>query len=1005
MLKSLFRWKKGSVVTLIPNTGIQFLDFGVTPAFAGQVKQYFYSETLHGQQDAEGRQAMVLHAVSHDEEKQPYYIDPNSGLRIFVDEESVFLVRGEQALELLSGRWLPAPVLRVLEDGLFDQGPYNWARLFVTSLPQPDADGNRWRITLALDTLLGERPNDRRYVMPEPRDASDMSPFALATEFKDVRPFLNTEWVRCWLRDNHLQAESARRNGRKVTLDDLPNAGIYWATYIVLLKVLGDGSAPDREPGLPEGPILPRLRFLDEAPYSRDLKPIPVNLVIDIGNSRTCGILIEDSSEGTQRLDMSQAYRLELRDLSNPAHTYADPFESRIEFHTANFNLSAYSRMSGRPVRDAFWWPSPVRVGPEAAWLSSLTDGTQGRSGLSSPKRYLWDKAERATPWVNNGGLLPVGERVPPIRGPIPSKLRQDGNRLKQGDFPGMKPAYSRRSLYMMMLTELLTHALIQINAPSTRAYRPRSEEPRVLRNIILTVPSATPVAEQKALRLLARNAIDLLWEVMDWDASQPLRKRPELKTEWDEATATHLVWLYHEITQKLQSAPRDFFNMMRRNRQESGGKPMLRVASMDMGGGTTDLMIIQHEVTDGDRTILPRQLFREGFRLAGDDIVKQVIEDEVLPCLRQSLTEGGVPYPDNFLVERFSSEREGMSQQERTLRALFVNQVLRPAALTLLGQYEAKGRHDSAGELTVRLVDCFPADRQPRQVVLDYVEEAARRAGASDYKLGNVLLHTTRHAISATIRAVVQGMLTDICDVIRSYDCDVLLLSGRPSCFPVIKDLITGQAPVPPSRIVSMDSYEIGNWYPFHSARFRIDDPKTTAAVGAMLCQVCAGQVEGMLVRTGDFKMRSTARYIGVMEINDQIRDEKLIFSDIDLDSNEQAVSRTVAITPPAFIGYRQLPLERWKTTPLYFLDFNRKADPGQLAMPLAVTFERRNDGDEHDEGALEEFSVRQVVDANGEDVTDKLANPSLQTLRVERGQEAGYWLDSGLLSLNTHG
>ncbi|MGF7177632.1 virulence factor SrfB [Azospirillum doebereinerae] len=1004
MLKSLFRWQKGSVVTLIPNTGIQFLDFAVTAAFAGQVQQHFYCEVRATETDADGRPAEVLHIVRHDEDKQPYYLDPASGLPVAVAEDEVFPVRGEQALDMLAGAWLPAPVLRVREDGAFADGPTNWARLFVTRLPEPDADGNRWRVTLALDTLLAERPGDHRYIMPEPRDAAEMTPFGLATGLEDVNFFLRTEWVRSWLRDSYLAAESARRGGRKVTLENLPRGGLYWATYLVLLKILGSGDAADRPVDAPEGPILPRLRFLDEAPYARDQKPIPVNLVIDIGNSRTCGILIEDSSEGAQRLDMSQAYRLELRDLSNPAHTYADPFESRVEFHTANFNLGAYSRMSGRPVRDAFWWPSPVRVGPEAAWLGSLTDGTQGRSGLSSPKRYLWDRTERTTPWVNNGGLLPAGERVPPIRGPIPAKLTQRGDLLKPGGLPGMKPAYSRSSLYMLMLTEILAHALIQINAPSTRAHRARSEEPRVLRNVILTVPSATPVAEQKALKRLAKWAINLLWEVMGWDAAHPLRRRPDLKTEWDEATATHLVYLYNEITQKLQSAPRDFFTMMRRNRQESGHRPMLRIASMDMGGGTTDLMIIQHEVTDNDRTIQPIQLFREGFRLAGDDILKQVIEDEVLPCLQTALAEAGAPYPVNFLVERFSSEREGMSQQERTLRALFVNQVLRPAALALLAQYENGGRHAGNDELTLRLVDAFPADRQPRRAVVDYLVEAARRSGARDFSLESVVVQTRRDRIAATIRGVVRPMLTDMCDVVRSYDCDVLLLSGRPSRFPVIKDMIIGQAPLPPSRIVPMDSYGIGNWYPFHSPTFKIEDPKTTAAVGAMLCQVCEGQVEGMLVRTSDIRMRSTARYIGAMEINDQIRTEKLVFSDVDLDRKEHSTSRTVTVTPPVFIGYRQLPLERWKTTPLYFLDFRNSAEAGKLAMPLSVTLDRRNQTADEDEGALEEFELREIKDANGQDASDQL-RLSFQTLRVERGQEAGYWLDSGLLSMNSQG
>jgi hypothetical protein len=1001
MLKRLIPWQKGSVVTLVPNSGVQFLDFGVTPAFAALVQSRFHCEVRAAELDADGRPAEYINEIHHDNDKEPYYVDIATNGHVPVAEEEVFTIRGEQALDILAGRWLPAPALRVQEDGKYSDGPWNWARVFVTRLAELDADGNRWRVTLALDTLLSERRGDRQYLMPEPRDAAEATPFGLATSFLDANSFIRLPWVRGWLRDTYLAAESSRR-GRKVTLANLSRPGLYIASYLAMLKVFD--STEEREADSPAGPTIPRIRFLDETPYVRDRKPIPVNLVIDIGNSRTCGILIEEGTEGSQRLDMSQAYRLELRDLSNPAHTYADPFESRIEFHTANFNFGAYSKMSGRPVRDAFWWPSPVRIGPEAAWLASLTDGTHGQSGISSPKRYLWDRSERTSPWVNNGGLLPPSERVPPIRGPIPSQLTQKGEPLKPGALPGMKPAYSRSSLYMLAVCEILTHALVQINSSSTRAQRSRSDEPRQLRRIILTMPSATPVAEQKVLKKIVRWAVDLLWQVMGWDANQPLRARPELKLDWDEATATHLVYLYNEITQKLQVAPRDCFSILRRNRQDSGGRPMLRIASMDMGGGTTDLMIIQHEVTDNDRTILPRQLFREGFRLAGDDILKQVIEDEVLPCVGKALAAAGLPHPVNFLAERFSGDREGMAQQERTLRALFVNQVLRPSALALLARSEATGRYVDHEPVSLRLIDTFLPDRRPRPAVLAYVEEAAKRNGAPNFALSQVMLETRYDRIAATIRSVVGPMLTDLCDVVRMYDCDVLLLSGRPSRLPVVKDLIVGQAPVPPGRIIPMDAYEVGNWYPFHAPTFRIEDPKTTAAVGAMLCQVCEGQVEGMLVRSSEIRMKSTARYIGVMERNDQIRSQRLIFSNIDLDKRASERSQTVAVTPPAFIGYRQLPLDRWKTTPLYFLDFRDTRHVGALAMPLSVTFERGSSDGEEDEGAKEEFSLREAHDANNVDASDVL-RLAFQTLRVERDQEAGYWLDSGVLSINWRG
>lgn len=66
---------------------------------------------------------------------------------------------------------------------------------------------------------------------------------------------------------------------------------------------------------------------------------------------------------------------------------------------------------------------------------------------------------------------------------------------------------------------------------------------------------------------------------------------------------------------------------------------------------------------------------------------------------------------------------------------------------------------------------------------------------------------------------------------------------------------------------------------------------------------------------------------------------------------------------------------------------------------MPLQVTIERKanSEGDDQDSG--EEFEEPQARDANNNDAAVVL---TLQTLRVERDQEAGYWLDSGVLAIN---
>src|SRR6478736_2732448 len=98
---------------------------------------------------------------------------------------------------------------------------------------------------------------------------------------------------------------------------------------------------------------LPQIRLIDTHSESLNYAPIPVDLIVDVGNSRTCGILIESHGEhGGGSLSLSDP--LTLRDLSRPEHTYQSAFESRVEFVRPMFGLDGQSRLSGRDR--AFQW-------------------------------------------------------------------------------------------------------------------------------------------------------------------------------------------------------------------------------------------------------------------------------------------------------------------------------------------------------------------------------------------------------------------------------------------------------------------------------------------------------------------------------------------------------------------------------------------------------------------------------------------------------------------------
>jgi len=244
---------------------------------------------------------------------------------------------------------------------------------------------------------------------------------------------------------------------------------------------------------------------------------------------------------------------------------------------------------------------------------------------------------------------------------------------------------------------------------------------------------------------------------------------------------------------------------------------------------------------------------------------------------------------------------------------------------------------------------------------------------------------------------------LADLCEVVWRYDCDVLLLSGRPSRLRAVSDIVLAKLPVPAHRIVGMHHYRVGDSYPFRDASNRIDDPKTTAAVGAMLCVQAEGRLRNFMLRASKFAMRSTIRIIGRMDNDGQIRDENILLADADLDGPARRDAFTVEFQAASQIGFRQLSIARWTATPLYMMEFANPETAPRLALPLRVTVQRaEEEPDAEDalrtEAAREQFRVEEIEDATGARLSNRDVVLRLQTM----DDQAGYWRDTGRIALN---
>jgi hypothetical protein len=232
-----------------------------------------------------------------------------------------------------------------------------------------------------------------------------------------------------------------------------------------------------------------------------------------------------------------------------------------------------------------------------------------------------------------------------------------------------------------------------------------------------------------------------------------------------------------------------------------------------------------------------------------------------------------------------------------------------------------------------------------------------------------------------------------------------VLLLTGRPSRLPGIIAAAVAKLPLPADRIIPMCNYRAGRWYPFVDALGNISDPKTTVSMGAILCALAEGHLEGFSFATQDLRLVSTARYIGEMDTYGQITKAKVWFEVAPEHTPGRQMEKTIMFSGPLSIGFRQFPVERWPTSRFYLMDFaseeDRRLASGGSALPYQVRVglqlkerDPQSGSQEYDEGNL---FVIEVTGSQGSQPRGgrKAISLRLQTMPLDDG----YWLDTGVL------
>ncbi|QIM64156.1 virulence factor SrfB [Frederiksenia canicola] len=995
----------GKELSLVMNSGIQFIDFALKIDWKDKVWREknmgnFISSANHG----------PLRRLLLSKTGEGYCDSAKPDMMVRVEQE----ISVEDSLKLFDGVWLPVPVLRSIPPDRFDEGPYNWARMRIIKLDTPDNDGNSHRVTLAFDTKIFSNNQNTAYLAPTDEDVRSGTTFSFAYQSNHISWFLDFKWINDWLLE--LFTELAPEPDRlKIHPDDLAldiNNRVHQGHYLNLLALVGEEIE------------IPRFKI---ASNKRDdiTKAIPVDMILDVGNSRTCGILIEDHEQ--EQDGMKKRYELEIRDLSRPEHCYNEPFESRVEFAQAFFGKEHFSVQSGR--RDAFQWPTIVRVGKEAGRLASRREGNEGSTGLSSPKRYLWDTERYEQGWRFNSSYVKTDAEpyatAAPLSGLINEygealyRLRDDVEEEFERKMPVFQPHYSRSSLMTFMLSEVLLQALMQINSPAQRSKLEHAKTPRFLRSIILTVPPAMPKPEREIFRGNMLEAIGLVWKSLGWDKTdndidfftKESREQywpvlPEVHIQWDEATSGQIVYLFNETQNNYAGRPEAFISAI--VRPDKADKTKMTVATIDIGGGTTDLVINDYHLDYGENGrsgsnayIIPTQRFRDGFKVAGDDILLDMIRDVVIPSLADGLKAAGLKDPDPILSELIGTQV--LKVQDRLLRQQLTLQIFSPIGLRILKEYEEYDIFSTENRLSGATFASLLAEADPpTESVLNYINQPISRELGKPFNILDVPVKVNLaqiHFLFMNEHYDICKTFKSLCEIVNSYQCDVLLLTGRPSRLPGVQAYFKSRLPLPVGRILPLHHYKTGSWYPFHK-QGRIDDPKTTAAVGAMLCFLSKNsRIPNFFFRSIAIKAYSTVKYIGLLSNNNTIQESDVYYADVNLDNEDYDFpDHEFEVRGKTRLGFRQLNVERWTAAPLYTLSIEnpelreRLAGSGvvlNVSLKVAKTREKGN--------YSETLEIKQIQASDGRSVRKDDVKLQLNTMLDAGLNDSQYWLDSG--------
>lgn len=1020
-------------ISLIANSGIQVFKFSLNINIQDRFKSWFHE--WFDTTNCEWRLDPVFELTKEDgvyyynkkelwtggylvesvENIDPHDLREDGITPLKIDDENQSGVKGEvfsinfsskvNRLDSFENVWLPVPYFSKKTERQFNFGPCNWARIKLTRRLGSDKE-RVYDAVLVFDTRV-KSTYDRYAECPVfPDKFRSGLDFALCSNEFLLMDFCSAgkEWSYV---DEYLLSLVHPEVKR---VSQIKGANVRKMDYIASYAFFMSYCAKNG--------LFPTVTLYRDD----DVETKNIDMIIDVGNSKTTALLIEDNTNFNQvrPLKLVDYTRLTTGcgDDGEPLSS-SEPFDMRLVFRKIDFGCF------GPKDSMQFVYPGLVRLGDEAARLlhraSESSSSSQDLSTSSSPKRYLWDARPSKEEWRFLALDGEPGGQVLNVNG-ITNQIKSDGTLDMDGTSGGgISHHYSRRSLMTFAFLEMFIQAQNQVNSQEHRSDKTgfgKESTPRKLRRVLVTCPTSMSKVEREALVRCAKDAVILLENFSLGDPS--LNQNPGSSIEvlpcvraarnggvtswyYDEATCSQLVYVYGEAGYKYKGSCGEFFDLYGKVEQGDSA-PSITIGSLDIGAGTSDLMISKYTYVEGDITSLtPEPLFYDSFYYAGDDVLYALIKNIMLfdenSSFRKAVPNLGLVEYRQLMKNFFGPDYNGQSVADRRLRQNFNIQYSVPLISYFLSLFGSGVQSKEVG-----FSEVF-ASAPPCKSVIDGFK---RKVGIDVTK---ITWSFDAAKMSELIERELEPLLKKVATIMYSYGCDIILLSGRPSSLPPVRNIFLKYYPVSPNRLILLNNYYVGDWYPFCANTGYIKSPKTIVAMGGAVALYASG-----LSNLGNFTinldnlnggLKSSVNYIEASRLAQSVS----YFITPDKSNGEISVSSL-----PASLSVRQVGMDSYPSRPLYNIDFNRsklrtivtkklaangeevpnvhkvsalvedEIDKLKTRLPFRLQIERDPDD-------WENLSITNIVDKEGKDVLDSNIEINTQSL----GADGLYWLDSG--------